>query len=169
MKPRRVITPQDAYDVFDQAVRDHSLAVLSIQEGADWQTVKCRFLERDPNGRFFVLDYQPVNGDMPSALIPGQCVGISFRYRSRKVLFASVVEARGRFQVNNETSIPAVRFRWPDAITELQRRAYYRTPIPKDMSLLVNLLKTVRQGYVLSPLMPAKKTKRSFFAMASQH
>lgn len=139
MKPRRTITPHDTTELFDEAIREHALAVLTIQQGGDWQTWKSRFLERDPQRRFFVLDYQSVEqGELPQ-LAQGQCVGVSFRSHSRKVLFASVVEAKGHFVFDNRTSIPAIRYRWPDAISELQRRSYYRTPVPEGLNLTATL------------------------------
>jgi c-di-GMP-binding flagellar brake protein YcgR len=139
MKPRRVIAPRDAAEIFDRAVRDRALAVLSLQEGTDWISFKSRFLERDSHGRFFVLDHQQVGDEPLPDLSPGQYVGVSFRYKSRKVLFATVVEAKGHFVLDDQTTVPAVRFRWPETITELQRRAYYRTPVPEEMTIVANM------------------------------
>ncbi|MBN2448199.1 MAG: PilZ domain-containing protein, partial [Phycisphaerae bacterium] len=31
---------------------------------------------------------------------------------------------------------PAIRYRWPQTLTELQRRAYYRTLVPRGVTLL---------------------------------
>ena len=139
MKPRRIVTPRDATEVFDQAVSERALAVLTIQAADGWSSFKSRFLERDPNGRFFVLDYQSVDGQPLPHVVPGQYIGVTFRQRSRKLLFATVVEAKGHFVLDDRTAVPAVRYRWPDSMTELQRRAYYRTPVPTGMTLLVNL------------------------------
>jgi c-di-GMP-binding flagellar brake protein YcgR len=139
MKPRRVLAPHDASQIFDRAVQDRALAVLTIQDGREWLSFKSRFLERDRNGRFFVLDYQPVGPDPLPAVAPGQYVGVSFRQKSRKILFATVVEAKGHFVLDDQTTINAVRYRWPDSMTELQRRAYYRTPVPPEMTLQVTL------------------------------
>jgi c-di-GMP-binding flagellar brake protein YcgR len=137
MRPRRVLESRDASAIFDRAVQEKALAVLTLQDGSDWATFKSRFLERDPHGKFFVLDYQSPTGDALPDLSPGQYVGVSFRQRSRKVLFATIVEAKGHFVCPDDSSIPAIRYRWPDAMTELQRRAYYRTPIPPDVELKV--------------------------------
>ncbi|MBU0638243.1 MAG: hypothetical protein KKB50_05205 [Planctomycetes bacterium] len=139
MKPRRLLAQQDASEIFDHAVCENALAVLSLQQDNEWTTFKCRFLERDPDGKFFVLDYQPLADQVFPTLISGQYVGVSFRHRSRKILFASVVEARGRFMLDRIRSVSAVRYRWPDSITELQRRAYYRTLIPADTRVLANI------------------------------
>ncbi|MCK4343115.1 MAG: PilZ domain-containing protein [Phycisphaerae bacterium] len=135
MKPRRVLTPQDTAVIFERAVQERALAVLTLQDGQHWATFKSRFLERDQNGKFFVLDYEPVEGNVLPALTTGQFVGVSFRQKSRKILFATVVEAKGHFACDDKTSITAIRYRWPESITELQRRAYYRTPIPPEMTL----------------------------------
>lgn len=139
MKPRRGITEKDATEMFDEAVHERALAVLTLQVGGDWHSFKSRFLERDPNRRFFVLDYQAARGETLPLLAPGQCVGVSFRNRSRKLLFASVVEARGHFLSDDRSTIPAIRYRWPESITELQRRSYYRTPVPETVTLIVTL------------------------------
>lgn len=138
MKPRRILTQQDAAVIFEEAVRDRALAVLTLQNGTDWQCFKSRFLECDPNRRFFVLDYQPVNNDTLPELGPGQYIGVSFRQHNRKILFATVVEARGHY-LFDRTSVPAVRYRWPEDLTELQRRAFYRTLVPENMTLLATL------------------------------
>jgi c-di-GMP-binding flagellar brake protein YcgR len=139
MRPRRLVSPRDAATIFDRAVQDRALAVLTLQDGSDWLSFKSRFLERDSKSRFFVLDYQAFDNEPLPALTPGQYLGVSFRQKSRKLLFATVVEAKGHFILDEKTSVAAVRYRWPDSITELQRRAYYRTPIRDDMTLLVNL------------------------------
>ena len=139
MRPRRVITPDDTAIIFDDAVHERALALLSLQDDSDWRSFKARFLERDPAGNFFVLDYHSVTGDPLPELSPGQCVGVSFRHRNRKVLFATVVEARGHFMLEDRAGISAVRYRWPETLIELQRRSYYRTPIPENMNLLVSM------------------------------
>lgn len=139
MRPRRLVAPHDAAEMFDQAVREHALAVVSFQQGTDWLTFKSRFLECDPRGRFFVLDHPGVADRPLPDILPGQYVGVSFRQKSRKILFATVVQAKGHFVLSDNSTVPAVRYRWPTTLTELQRRAYYRTPVPPEMKLLVSL------------------------------
>ncbi len=139
MKSRRLINSQEAVTLFDRAVQERALAVLTFQDGHDWQTFKSRFLERDPRGRFFVLDYVPLEAETLPSLAPGQYVGISFRQKSHKLLFSTVVEARGHYVLNDQTQVPAIRYRWPQAVTELQRRAYFRTPVPPELRLTVKL------------------------------
>lgn len=138
MKPRRISNPREMAEVFDHAVGERALAVLSYWHGQEWVTFKGRFLERDANRRFLVLDIQ----EQDAAAAPpslGQYLGLSFRYRSRKVMFTTVLEARGRFVVDSSTSIAAFRYRWPESMTELQRRAYYRTPVPEGVTLVASL------------------------------
>jgi c-di-GMP-binding flagellar brake protein YcgR len=139
MRPRRLLVPRDTGNVLDLAVQERTLAILTFQQGTDWITFKSRFLERDAQQRFFVLDYQTVNGDALPPLQSGQYVGLSFRQRSRKILFATVVEAKGHYVLEDKSTVPAIRYRWPNSMTELQRRAYYRTPVPESMMLLASL------------------------------
>ncbi len=139
MRPARLTVRQDETEIFDRAVRDGALAAVTLQEDGVWHSFKCRFLERDPNRRFFVLDYEPQHGETLPPVSLGQYVGVSFRHSSRKIMFASIVEARGKFRCGDNRQVNAVRYRWPQGITELQRRAFYRTPLPDSMSLLAHL------------------------------
>lgn len=141
MRPQRILTPLDAIELFDHAVRERALAVVTLQEADDWISFKCRFLERDPQRRFFVLDHQPSPDEVRPVLTPGQYVGVSFRHKNRKVLFATIIEARGRYMIDKDTSVDAIRYRWPDAMAEYQRRAYYRTPVPADTPIPISLWK----------------------------
>ncbi len=139
MKSGRITITQDEAEVFDRAVRDKALAVVTLQSGGAWHSFKCRFMERDPNRRFFVLDYESRHeGELPPLEL-GQYVGISFRHSSRKVMFATIVEARGKYRRSDEQQVSAVRYRWPQGMTEMQRRSFYRTPVPAEMNILAHL------------------------------
>ncbi len=139
MRPQRLLTTFNAAELFSHAVAERALAVLTIRDDQGWQTFKARFLERDARQRYFVLDYLAIDAALLPPLSPGQVVGVSFRQKSRKFLFATLVEAKGHFVLDDRTTVPAIRFRWPEHIDELQRRAYYRTPVPDDLTLLASL------------------------------
>jgi c-di-GMP-binding flagellar brake protein YcgR len=125
--------------IFDQAVREQALVVLTLQDDHGWQTFKSRFLERDANHRFFVLDFQAHEDETLPDISPGQYIGVSFRYKSRKIMFSTVIEAKGRYVLDDQTSIAAIRYRWPQSMTELQRRAYFRTPVPPGTTVAASL------------------------------
>ncbi len=131
MNPRRMASGFDTADIFARAARERALTVVSIHNGDTWRQFKSRFLERDPARRFFVLDHV-FESDPPPPVTTGQCVGVSLRQSSRKFLFSTIVEAKGNFVFDAKTSVPALRYRWPEHVTELQRRVYYRTPVPPD-------------------------------------
>ncbi|MBI5866281.1 MAG: PilZ domain-containing protein [Planctomycetes bacterium] len=137
MKPRQINNAAEIADIIDFAVRDGALAVVTYWLGDEWRSFKGRFLERDSQRRYFVLDCP--DAECGSELLLGQYVGLSFRYKSRKVMLSTVLEARGKFVVDDQTTLAAVRYRWPDVLTELQRRAYYRTPVPCGVSMLTSM------------------------------
>ena len=70
MKPRRIMTAEEASGMFDEAVRQNALAVLTVHGNGNWHTFKSRFLERDANRHFVVLDYQETHGTQPPPLMP---------------------------------------------------------------------------------------------------
>lgn len=125
--------------VFDRAVSSRAIAQITVQVDEGWRTFKCRFLERDQAKRYFVLDYESVNGAALPPLALGQYVGVSFRHTSHKIMFASVVEAKGKFVAADDRKVSAIRYRWPESVTELQRRSFYRTEVPEGMSLLAHV------------------------------
>ncbi len=139
MSTRMIQSRTEAAQMLDAAVNCNALAVLCCQYKDEWVTFKSRFLERDPKQRFFVLDYQETHGATPPPLLPGQYLGLSFRHKSRKLLFGTVVEAKGKFLVAPGQTVAAVRYRWPDSLTEMQRRAYERTPLPAGVELGVQV------------------------------
>lgn len=139
MRPRQIMSQQELSSLFDKAVSEQALAIVCVRIDDEWHTFKSRFLERDPGCRFIVLDCQETHGTTPPNLLPGQYVGLSFRHKSRKLMFASVIEARGKYVVDQSNSIAAIRYRWPEHVTEMQRRAYYRTEIPPDTCIRVSM------------------------------
>lgn len=139
MKTRRQFSRQDAAEIFEGAAAQRALAVVTVQDEGDWRSFKARFLEIDPQRRFFVLEHEPHEGEPMPALTPGQYTGVSFRHRSRKILFATVVEAKGKYVFSDSTTVNAIRYRWPESLMELQRRAYQRTPVPSSANLLANV------------------------------
>ncbi|MGE3181656.1 MAG: flagellar brake protein [Phycisphaerae bacterium] len=157
MKTRRTLAARDSREMFDLAVQDRALAVVSIHDNGVWESFKVRFLERDPRGEFFVLDHQSQTDSPLPELVPGRFAGVSFRHRSRKVLFSTMVQARGHFVLDKDTSVPAIRYRWPESVTELQRRSYYRTPVPESQVLTANIWPhTIATNCAPSPIRDAE-------------
>src|SRR5262245_20192385 len=100
MRPRRMAAAQDAAMMFAEAARTRAIAVLTVQRDGRMDTFKCRFLEAHPARGFFVLDYPTPDATPMPELAAGQFVGISFRHKTRKVLFATVVEAKGKYVID---------------------------------------------------------------------
>lgn len=139
MKPRDILTRNDVEEVLQEAVNSQTLATITVNMADGWQVFKSRFLERDPAQHFVVLEHQPLHGITPPSVEVGQCVGISFRHHSRKVMFATVVEACGKFVGEGNEQLAAIRYRWPETMVEMQRRAYNRTVVPPTVVLQASI------------------------------
>jgi c-di-GMP-binding flagellar brake protein YcgR len=133
----------------DRARRDEILAeaaskripvTLSCHSHGNWTTLKSRILAVEGPGQRIVAEY-PVGpeGQRAPDIERGQCVGISFRRGHKKCVFSSVVSEKRRFQVDQRNQVGALVIRWPEDICQLQRRAYFRVPVPAGHLVAVYL------------------------------
>lgn len=141
--------------LLSEAQRDEALRVAiekqapltaTVRCGARWIVSKSRFLPRMAGSGLLCIEpptLDPIHGEVGLGLAqewePGTTIGVAFRRGHHKCLFATTVAGRQRVAVNAETRKDAVLIRRPEAIEELQRRAYYRTIVPPEVPLAARL------------------------------
>jgi c-di-GMP-binding flagellar brake protein YcgR len=72
-------------------------------------------------------------------LVVGQTLGVTFRRAHRKCVFETTVTGRCNYSTGRADDVPALRLEWPESVFEMQRRLYYRTPVPRDAELPVQV------------------------------
>jgi len=131
----------------DRARRDQILVeaadrrtplVLSRKQPHGWGTFRSRLLEAEPIAQRLIIEY-PVGagGEKAPDIEEGESIGVAFRKGHRKCMFASVVQGKKRFQIDEANRVGALLLRWPGDLQQLQRRVYYRAPIPPDRAIKV--------------------------------
>ncbi len=112
--------------------------VLSRKEASGWRTFKSRLLGAEPIAQRLIVEY-PVGhaGDKAPDIHRGESVGVAFRKGHKKCMFASVVDGKKRFQIDDANRVGALLLRWPTDLQQLQRRVYYRAPVPHDRAIKV--------------------------------
>jgi hypothetical protein len=137
-----------------EAARSRTPAVLTYQTSSGWAMVKTQFLDAGDANESLCLELavQPGRLEEPMPEI-GQELGVSFRRGSRKCVFTACLTACETQPTPGGRTRTLLRVTWPDAIQELQRRLYHRTPIPSGRFIPVDLwLARARETPQAAPL-----------------
>jgi hypothetical protein len=119
--------------LFKEARRRQTPLVVSFRGAQGWHTRKATVAHLDTQHRCLQLRCVCGEHPQPDALRAGLHVGVAFRHGHRKCLCSAVVSAvrPDPASAGDEATIDVA---WPEAVDVLQRRAYYRTPLPESMN-----------------------------------
>jgi c-di-GMP-binding flagellar brake protein YcgR len=133
-----VLEPARRDRALDEATSRNVGVVLSMRGGEEWSVFKSRFLGADDSHNHLVVEYPPapVGTRRPDVQL-GENIGVAFRRGHKKCVFTAVVMARGEYALNGQTRVESLTLSWPDSVQELQRRAYYRVPVPRTRNVSV--------------------------------
>lgn len=124
-------------ELIREAVALRASLVLNGRIGCtDWETHRSEFLgfDRETNEPVvaapFLAEFSG-GGDE----IVGRLVGASFRRGHRRYAFEAGVTGCCRVSDGREPERVGIRLAWPESVLELQRRLYYRTRVPRGLSV----------------------------------
>jgi len=119
-------------ELLADAVHQKARLVLTCRGSEGWETHKSRLLDMAPARRALVVAHPDEIEAETFELACGEQVGVAFRHHSRKCLFATSVVGRRqpRRHATRSSGPKALLLGWPEQIEQLQRRVYYRVPIP---------------------------------------
>jgi c-di-GMP-binding flagellar brake protein YcgR len=136
--PRQLDT-QRRQESLDLAVSRRFIVSLSLKNDDGWNSYKSRFLARDDQTGELIVEY-PSPADQPiPEVAPLQNIGVSFRRGHKKCLFNTTVRSRRNYSTENGAKTAALQLALPANVFELQRRVFYRTPIPDEMTIEVRI------------------------------
>ena len=123
----------------DEAVARRFIVALSLQNDDGWVSYKSRFLAKDDTTGELIVEYpSPTDRPMPE-VAPMQNIGVSFRRGHKKCMFNTTVRARRNYSTPNGAETVALQLALPSNVFELQRRMFFRTPIPDTMAIEVRI------------------------------
>jgi c-di-GMP-binding flagellar brake protein YcgR len=126
-------------DVLAQAAQQSAQLVLTCRIQGRWQAYKSCLLSVDPiKGRMVISAPTDAEAE-PLEFVRGEQIGVTFRHRNTKCLFATVVlgtslPGAGR---RGTSAGSVVVLACPDQLEQLQRRAYHRVEIPAESRITV--------------------------------
>jgi len=133
------VDPQEKDSLLLEAVSSRLPLQLSCLLPNGWEIMKSRFLATESESEHILLDY-PTPADYPCpGLEPEQNIGVSFRLGHRKYVFTTSVTGALEQRKSRGKTRWALRIRWPETMQELQRRLYYRAPVPDRIHIPVDI------------------------------
>jgi c-di-GMP-binding flagellar brake protein YcgR len=116
-------------EIVADAVDRHAECVVTSRGGTGWRISKSHFDSSAPRGRLLLSAPKADKGDAYTTYRPGERVSVTFRRGHKKSMFATIVLAQ---EAESDCADLAgrVELQWPDALQELQRRAYHRASPP---------------------------------------
>ncbi len=114
-----------------EAVEKQTPAVITVPLANRWTTLKTRITKADrANGVIALSNPLPEEGQPVPTLTPGHCVSLSFRRGHRKCMAMCVVVTTSETELDQ-----AIVLRWPEEVLAVQRRAYFRAPVPTGLAV----------------------------------
>jgi len=128
-------------ELLAEAVQQGTLLTLTQKAKSRWQTHKSRLLDMAPGRRALIVAYPTAAEGQTPEFLRGEQLGVALRHRNRKCLFAATVLDANRMtgDQQGEGSLGSLWLSWPERIEQLQRRVYYRAPVPADAPIDVRL------------------------------
>ena len=133
------LSPQKKNDYLSTAIEKRIPLVLSIKTEDGWRTYKSQFLRAGQDDRYLVLKYPTATDHPVPEIVPGQNVGVSFRRGHKKCMFNTITHERCHCAIDDKLVVPAFKLIAPTKMFELQRRMFYRTPVPQDHAIDVEV------------------------------
>jgi len=126
-------------ELLREAVSRQAPLTLNCRVAEGWTTGKSFLLGYEAGGCELIVAYPSGPSGMQPEIVAGQTIGVSFRRAHRKCVFETRVVGRCNYSVGRVEDVPALQLEWPESIFEMQRRVYYRTPVPRDAELPVQV------------------------------
>ena len=132
-----VVHPSSETETFFREALDRKTPlVVSFQDPEGWSSLKSRITAVDASRKSLTVE-RPLNlaGRRVTDIRRGQYLGVAFRRGHRKCLCSCVVIEADQDESCGAERNSGLTLSWPDTIQTLQRRAYYRVPLPPSMKV----------------------------------
>ena len=119
--------------ILREALQRRTPLVISFRNASGWRSLKSRIVEVDSaNSCMHVEPPVDHNGKTDPNIATDLYLGVAFRRGHKKCLCTCVVLGPQE-SASNGSNGALLTLNWPDSIQTLQRRAYFRVPVPESM------------------------------------
>jgi c-di-GMP-binding flagellar brake protein YcgR len=133
------LSQHEPAELLAEAVSRRSVAGISCKLTDGWASFKSCFLGIEDETRNLIIEYPAPKDLPPPEFTGGESIGISFRRGHRKCVFSTGLLGQCRFPISRGVEIPALKLLWPNQMYELQRRLFYRAPVPAQETIPVDI------------------------------
>jgi len=105
--------------------------VITISSHNAWCNLKSRALGIRGSHLLMELPYSQ-DGVVPHEFVPAERIGVSFKLKHHKHIFAATVVGQQRVAMEDGTELPVLAVVMPTRMQRLQRRAYIRADVPPN-------------------------------------
>lgn len=146
MNPTFMVPVAQREQIITEAITRRCPLSLSCKVSQGWITFHSRLLGASLESRQLVIEYPSRDGGHGMEFMGGEHLGISFRRGPKRCVFNAMVVGQCRYELSRGTEVPALRISWPDEVHELQRRMFYRAPVPEGRFVPVSLMRVTPNG-----------------------
>ncbi|MBN1437002.1 MAG: PilZ domain-containing protein [Sedimentisphaerales bacterium] len=145
MSKRRFVNGIECRQLLTEMAQKRTFLTVTNREDNIWRVYKSHFLS--VRGNQLVLS-QPIPDSSECHLEPvaGQEVAISFKKGYNKFLFLTRVVKADQYEMEPGHKVPVINIYAPDHIEKIQRRAYNRADVPKDLDVDVTFWSNTGAG-----------------------
>jgi len=126
-------------ELLAEAVSRHCPVTVSCRLSDGWANCKSRFLGLDEETGQLIIEYPTPGVAATPEFAGGECIGVAFRRGHKKCVFSTAVSGQCRSGFGKAQNVPTLRLVPPTEIFEMQRRMFYRAPVPENKTIPVTI------------------------------
>ena len=132
--------------IISEAITRRCPLSLSCKVSDGWVPFRSRLLGASLESHHLIIEYPTRDDASAFEFRGGEYLGISFRRGPRRCVFNTVVVGQCYYELSRGAEVPALRISWPQEVHELQRRMFYRAPVPEGRFVPVSLMRVTGGG-----------------------
>ena len=125
------LSAEQINELTEAAAERNTPMVITIRSGVSWANLHSRAMGLDGAHLLLEMPYSPESLP-PHEFVPAERIGVSFKLKHHKHLFAATVVGQQRILMEDGTEAPVLAVVAPTRMQRLQRRVYIRADVPDN-------------------------------------
>ena len=133
MANRKFVIGVEHKTLMSEATDEHLPVTITTKQDRNWQIYKSNFLCLQAN-RLVLSRPVPDANDCHMELAAGQELAVTFKKGYYKFLFTTRAISQEQYELDPGIFVPVIVVLLPERVEKIQRRAYNRVVVPRDLS-----------------------------------